>query len=100
MHEKALPQRLIGFVLSLILTLVAFFIIINPEWFHLTKPMAINVILGLAFTQATVQVFFFLDLCQEKGPMWNLNTFLATLSIIFVIIGFSIWIMGDLGHRM
>lgn len=100
MHENAIRLRIVGFLLSLILTLVAYTIIVNPEWFHLVPPMAIKAILALAFAQALVQVLFFLDIWWEKGPLWNLNVFLSTLSIIFIIIFFSIWIMGNLDHRM
>lgn len=96
MHKK----RLIGFILSLILTMAAYAIIVNPTWFHFTNSMAIKAILGLAFAQATVQVFFFLDLWNEKGPLWNLNVFLSTLSIIAIIVWFSIWIIDNLNSRM
>lgn len=100
MHEKAVSQRIIGFVLSLILTLVAYCIIVSPESFHLVKGTAVKAILALAFMQALVQVLFFLDLWHEKGPLWNLNVFISTISIIFIIIFFSIWIMENLDYRM
>ncbi len=100
MHEKAFSLRIIGFAISLVLTLLAYFIIVSPEWFSLSSSMAVKVILGLALTQASVQIFFFLDLWREKGPLWNLNAFLSTISIIALIIFFSIWIMNDLDMRM
>ncbi len=100
MHENAVSLRVIGFVLSLILTLAAYFLIIHPEWFSLTNEVAIKVIIGLALIQATVQIFFFLDLWREKGPLWNLSVFISTISIIALIIAFSIWIIADLDMRM
>jgi len=92
--------RIIGFVASLILTMAAYFIIISPESVKLTIETAIYAILLLALFQATVQVLFFLDLWREKGPPWNLSAFVSTLSIIFVIIFFSIWIMDHLNYNM
>lgn len=100
MHKRALISRVIGFVASLVLTMTAYFIIVNPDYFHFTQDMAVKGILLLAFLQASVQVMFFLDLWHEKGPPWNLGSFLSTLSIIFIIIFFSIWIMDNLNYNM
>jgi cytochrome o ubiquinol oxidase operon protein cyoD len=93
MQEKPLTLRIIGFVISLILTLIAYFLIIHPGFFHLGMGMAIMAILILAVLQAMVQFIFFLNVWKEKGPPWNLGVFLSTLSIIFIILFFSIWII-------
>jgi cytochrome o ubiquinol oxidase operon protein cyoD len=100
MHEKALALRTIGFVLSLLLTLISYFIIVTPDALHGFSGKAVTVIFLLALMQALVQVLFFLDLWREKGSLWNLNVFISTISIIFIIIWFSIWIMNNLNYRM
>lgn len=98
--EKSLASRTIGFAASLILTLTAFLIIYNPGFFHLGAGAAINVILILALVQSIVQSIFFLNVLSEKGTRWNLVVFASTISIILIIIVFSIWIMHHLNYNM
>lgn len=92
--------RTIGFLASLFLTLAAYFIITRPELFHLTAHQAIVAIIGLALVQATVQFLFFLDVWRETGIRWNLGLFISTISLILMIILFSIWIMDNLSRNM
>lgn len=100
MHQHALAMRIIGFLTSLLLTLTAYCVMMYPESFHLMPDKAILAIFFLALLQATVQLLFFLDLWREEGPLWNLSFFLSTVSVIFVIIFFSIWIMDHLNENM
>jgi cytochrome o ubiquinol oxidase subunit IV len=100
MHEITVKSRAIGFVLSLVLTLAAYFIITSPAAFHLETNTAILVIFILAVLQFIVQSVFFLNIWSEKGPRWNLLVFISTLSIIFIIIVGSIWIMNHLNYNM
>lgn len=95
-----LTLRFMGFFASLALTLAAYFLIISPEWFDIGNKMAVITIFILAGLQAIVQLTCFIDIWQEKGPLWNLYVFISTLSIIFIVIFFSIWIMSHLNHNM
>lgn len=98
--DHMLSSRVTGFALSLILTFTAYFIIIQPEFFGLTSRIAIITICSLAFAQSLVQLIFFIDVWDEKGTLWNLTVFMSTVSIIFIIIFFSIWIMNHLNFNM
>jgi cytochrome o ubiquinol oxidase subunit IV len=98
--RHALALRIIGFLASLLLSLIAFFIIIHPEYFHLKVEAAIVVIFILAVLQFIIQFVFFLDLWREQAPRWNLFVFFSTMSIILIIILASIWIMGHLDYNM
>lgn len=100
MHEKALKARVIGFIASIVLTLAAFLVIIRPQLFKLDPKMAVLVIVNLAILQAIVQSVFFLNIFGERGTRWNLVVFGSTLSIIFIIVAFSIWIMHHLNYNM
>lgn len=101
MHEhERLSPRITGFTLSLLLTLIAYFIIIQPEFFHLDIRGAVAVIFALALIQSLVQLIFFINLWKEKGPLWNLGVFVSTATIIFIIIFFSVWIMNHLNYNM
>jgi cytochrome o ubiquinol oxidase operon protein cyoD len=99
MHHE-LSFRLTGFITSLLLTLAAYFIILNPSFFNFDIKTAITVIFILALLQSLVQLIFFINVWKEKGPLWNLSVFISTVSIIFVIIYFSIWIINHLNENM
>lgn len=99
MHQE-LTLRCTGFITSLLLTLAAYFIILNPESYHFSSKTAVIVIFTLAIIQSIIQLIFFIDVWKEKETLWNLGIFISTVSIIFVIIFFSIWIMNHLNYNM
>lgn len=98
--RKAFILRVIGFISSLLLTILTYVIMVKHSAFNMTASVAVAIILVLAFMQATVQVLFFLDIWQEKGLLWNIAVFISTVSIVFVVVYFSIWIMGHLNYNM
>ncbi len=88
---------LLGFILSLVLTLIAYFAVAE----HLfTEKVLIITIVGLAFTQTVVQLFCFFHLGKETKPRWNLLIFLSMAFVIAIIIGGSLWIMYNLDSRV
>jgi len=95
-----LSMRLTGFIASLLLTLAGYFIIVSPEFFNFDTKTAAIVIFILALVQALVQLIFFINVWKEEGTIWNLGVFISTVSIIFIIIFFSIWIIDHLNYNM
>lgn len=95
-----LSLRATGFIASLILTLTAYFIILHPGFFNFDIKMAIIVIFSLALIQALIQLIFFIDVWKNKDALWNFGIFISTVSIIFIIIFFSIWIINHLNYNM
>lgn len=99
MHHE-LSLRFTGFIASLILTIVAYFIILYPESFHFDSKTAVIVIFTLALIQSLIQLIFFINVWKEEGALWNLGIFISTVSIIFIVVFFSIWIMNHLNYNM
>lgn len=95
-----LTMRVTGFIGSLLLTFLTYFIITNPAFFNFDNKAAIAFIFALALIQALVQLIFFINVWNEKGPLWNLGVFISTVSVIFIIIYFSIWIINNLNYHM
>jgi heme/copper-type cytochrome/quinol oxidase subunit 4 len=95
-----LSSKIYGFGLSLALSLMAYFIIINPSFFNLDIQTAVIVIFTLALIQSFVQLIFFISVWKEKGALWNLGVFVSTASIIFIVIFFSILIINHLNYNM
>lgn len=100
MHQKKTALRVIGFLLSLILTISLYFIVVSPDFFHLNSGMAVKVIFMLAILQALVQSVFFLDIWSKGDLFWNVGFYVSTISVIVVIVFFTIWIMANLDYNM
>ena len=85
----------IGFILSVILTLLAFGLV---SLHKLAPGVLIAVVLIFAFIQLGVQLTFFLHL-DQKSERQNLFAIIATAGSIFILVGASIWIMNNLNSR-
>jgi cytochrome o ubiquinol oxidase operon protein cyoD len=92
-----LTSYVIGFVLSIILTFLAYVLVVN----HILEgALLVAVIVGLAVIQLFVQLFFFLHLGKESKPRWNLIVFAFALSVVVIIVFGSLWIMNNLDYNM
>ncbi len=87
----------IGFVLSAILTLIAYFAVVERAFSPL---VLIGLIVGCGCAQALAQLICFLQLGIESKPHWNLITFLFMALVLVVVIGGSLWIMYTLDYNM
>lgn len=85
---------LIGFGLSVILTLTAFFTVTKHY------PNALVLILVLAIIQFCVQIIFFLHLNEGEDKGFNLTVFFSTVFIMLILIVGTIWIMNHLNYSM
>ena len=95
--NKSFKPLISGFLLSLILTLAAYFIV-SGDYF--SGANLLFIILGLSSLQAVVQFVFFFHLGLESKPRWNLIHFLFMVLVIIVVIGGSLWIMYNLNYQM
>jgi cytochrome o ubiquinol oxidase subunit IV len=90
-------QYLIGFILSVVLTFGAYFLVVGQI---LSGMSLVVVIIFFAVIQLLVQLLFFLHLHQEQKPHWNLILVVNTVGIILIIVVASIWIMDHLNYNM
>lgn len=94
---KPVVSYIVGFVLSVVLTLLAYFAV-TQHW--LEGSGLVGLIMGLAAVQFIVQVVFFLHLGGETKPRWRLSAFLFMLLVLVIIVGGSLWIMENLNYNM
>ena len=87
-----------GFLLSIILTLAAYFIVVND--YYSSANQALALISGLAIAQLFVQLIFFLHLGRESKPRWNVMAFVFAAIVVIVVVFGSIWIMKNLNYNM
>jgi cytochrome o ubiquinol oxidase operon protein cyoD len=88
---------IVGFMLSIALTLVAYFAVVN-DW--LTGRGILLFVTALAVVQLLVQLLFFLHMGQEDRPRFNLMTFGYAAMVVFIIVIGSLWIMYNLDYNM
>lgn len=82
----------IGFLLSIGLTLLAFFV--SPQ----LGTFAVPCIVLSAIIQLFVQLVFFLHLGREKDTGWNVGMFTFAVVIISMLVIGTLWIMNNLAH--
>ncbi|MFC0323444.1 cytochrome o ubiquinol oxidase subunit IV [Gallibacterium melopsittaci] len=88
---------LIGFVLSVILTLIPFLMVMNHS---APKTTLLLVIAVTAVVQLIVQLVCFLHMGTSHDERWNLISFIFTAIVILLLVGLSIWIMWSLNANM
>ncbi len=97
LKHSSITSYIIGFLLSLVLTFSAYFLVtqqILTGW---------NLILTIAFLgilQMIVQLLFFLHMGVEKKPRWNLQSFLFMALVVVILVSGSLWIMYNLDTRV
>jgi cytochrome o ubiquinol oxidase operon protein cyoD len=92
-----LKSYLLGFFLSLILTLAAYY----TATLHLFSGWLFDIVIAsLAIVQALLQLFLFFNLTREVKPRWNLIIFLFMIMVVVIIVAGSIWIMNNLNYNL
>src|SRR5665648_625674 len=79
-----------GFILSIILTAMAFGLVMNgaaPRWLILLG------IFSMGISQIVVHLHYFLHLDTSSSARWNLLALLLTVLIMTLFIGGTLWIM-------
>jgi cytochrome o ubiquinol oxidase subunit IV len=93
---------LLGFILSLGLTLTAWLLVrrhVGSHHLFWTDKAVIITIMTLAITQLAVQLMFFLHLGKESKPRWNLTVLCFALTVLLILVLGSLWIMYNLDYH-
>ena len=92
-----LASYVIGFILSILLTLVAYVGVVR----HLFDSQTLlTAIIGFGVAQLAVQLIFFLHLSKRSRARWNLTAFAFTSLVVLILVVGSLWIMGNLNDNM
>ncbi len=94
MDEKHTPwNHIIGFSISLVLTVLALWMVLH----HIIHAAVLfGAIMALAILQAFVQLYFFMHITEHHVPQWPFHVWMLTLGVTFTILFVvaSIWIMS------
>lgn len=88
---------LIGFILSVILTVIPFYMVIEET---ASTSVLLATVVITAVVQILVHLVCFLHMNTASEERWNLIAFLFTLLIIGIVVVGSLWIMYNLNINM
>lgn len=102
MHGGTPAKYATGFVLSLLLTIIAYLVVmahVDSDHTNLAHSTVVFIISALAIGQFFVQVVYFLHLGKESNPQWN-RMLLGFMALVVMIVFFgSLWIMTNLDYH-
>lgn len=101
-HNNSVPHGSVktymtGFILSIILTVIPFWMVMNGSASHAT---ILGVVLVTAVVQILVHLSCFLHMNTKSDEGWNMTAFVFTVLIIAILVVGSIWIMWNLNYNM
>ncbi len=97
-HHGSLKDYAIGFILSVILTAIPFWLVMHKV-FDKSSTTAI-VILGFAAIQVVVHMVYFLHMNGRAEGGWSLLATIFTLVLLIIVLAGSIWVMYHMNHNM
>ncbi|MCF8999925.1 cytochrome o ubiquinol oxidase subunit IV [Acinetobacter nectaris] len=93
----SLKQYTIGFILSIILTIIPFGMVMTGGFSH-TLLLSVVGITGIV--QVLVQLIFFLHMNSSEEQRWNVIAFIYTILTIAILLIGSVWVMNYLHYNM
>lgn len=95
-HLATRGSYVLGYGLSLLLTLAAFGIVLVGG---VTLDYALPILVVLAVAQLFVQLLFFMHL-DRRSSHWNAGALALTAVMVLLIVGGTLWIMYHLNLNM
>lgn len=90
-HTASIKAYVIGFVLSIILTIIPLVLVLN----HMLATSAlVPIILIAAVLQFVIQLFFFMHIRDGEGPRYNVMALILGIIFVLTIVIGAIWIMS------
>ena len=96
--QGTLGSYLIGFVLSVILTVIPFWLVMDGT--ILDKNMTAMAIMALAAVQVVVHMIFFLHMNGRAEGGWTMLSLIFTLIVVVIMLAGSLWVMYHLNTNM
>jgi cytochrome o ubiquinol oxidase operon protein cyoD len=93
----SLKDYTIGFILSVILTAIPFWLVMT----HQLEPGTTKaVILGFAAVQLVVHMIYFLHMNSKSEGGWNMMALILTVILLVIVLSGSIWVMYHMNANM
>ena len=101
-HEIEMPHAsmrdyVIGFILSVILTAI-------PFWLVMERPLPAGataaIIMAFAAVQIVVHMIFFLHMSPKAEGGWSITSLTFTIIVVVIMLAGSLWVMHHLNTNM
>ena len=94
----SLRSYIVGFVLSVVLTVI-------PFWLAMGKPLdnaylAVALVFVFGAVQMVVHLHYFMHVSLKVDEGWQVMSMLFTILLLAIILGGSIWVMFHLHENM
>jgi cytochrome o ubiquinol oxidase operon protein cyoD len=89
-HTGSIKAYLIGFILSIVLTIIPLVLVLEHM---LAKSALIVSILIAAVLQFVIQLFFFMHIRDGEGPKYNVMALIVGIIFVITIVAGAMWIM-------
>ena len=86
-------QYVIGFIISIALTVIPFFMVMNGGF---GKALTVSVLVITMIAQVWVQLVWFLHMKREDSQKWQVMSFWYTFLTIAILFIGSVWILSEL----
>ncbi|MCH7341807.1 cytochrome o ubiquinol oxidase subunit IV [Pelomonas sp. CA6] len=96
-YHATVKDYAIGFVLSVILTAIPFWLVMAKV---LPPGTTAFVILGFAAVQIVVHMVYFLHMNAKAEEGWSMLSLIFTLVLVVIMLAGSIWVMYHLNTNM
>lgn len=87
-----------GFVLSVILTVIPFWLVMGNVLDN--SLVTTLVILALGGVQMVVHVIYFLHMSTKSEGGWTFMALIFTITLVVIMLASSVWVMYHLNHNM
>ena len=94
----SMRDYVIGFVLSVILTAIPFWLVMGGVIEN--KTTTVMVIMAFAVVQVVVHMVYFLHMNGRAEGGWNLMALLFTVLLVVIVFSGSLWVMYHLHENM
>lgn len=91
-HSKYPIGHIIGFLLSLTMTILAAIVALRSG---LPKPVIMSIIGILAFMQAGMQIFMFMHIKESDNSVVQIGNIIYSIIIALTIVLGSVWVMHN-----
>ncbi len=94
----SLKEYVIGFVLSVILTAIPFWLVMGNVFEN--SDVTGYVIMGFAAVQVVVHMVYFLHMNFRSEGGWSMMALIFTVLILVIVLAGSLWVMHHMNHNM
>jgi cytochrome o ubiquinol oxidase subunit IV len=94
----SLSTYLLGFVLSVVLTAVPFWLVMSGSLGN--KQVTALAIMGFAVVQIVVHMIYFLHMNTTSENGWSMMALIFTIVMVVIALSGSLWVMNHLNSNM